>query len=167
MFRAMMIPLIGIGVNVRVAVDVDVPLGSTQRGRHFHQIDSMKCRDVSRTSIHDLPVAGTIQEGRYPELEIHSRGHKQIGVAENRHEAGLGLNEVGVLVSLRDRGDRALVADDLSRNGAIGRQARDDLGRRGGGDRGAAGQHRVRSNRPARMNSDVNVIVYSFKMVLS
>ena len=61
--------------------------------------------------------------------------------AENRHEAGLGLNEVGVLVSLRDRGDRALVADDLSRNGAIGREAGDDLGRRGGliaGQRGSA-----------------------------
>ena len=150
MFRAMMIPFTGSVWMCGLPSGVDVALGAAERGRHLQQVDAGVGGDVAGAALGDLPVAGAVEQRRHPELEVEAGGDEQVGVAQHGHEAGLGLDEVGILVALGDRGDGALVADDLAGDGAVGREAGDDLERRPpgrGGGRATVGKGRERAVR--------------------
>src|SRR5207244_474087 len=99
-------------------------------------------------AVDDPAIPGPVEQRRHPELEIHTRGDKQVRIAEHSDEAGLGLHEMWILVALRDRGDGALVAYDLPGDGAVSRKAGDNF-RRGRVERGrgAAGPRGSRVRR--------------------
>src|SRR5687768_14809432 len=88
--------------------------------------------DVTDAALAHPGISGFVEQCRYPQLEIQSRGDEQVRAAEQRHKARLGLHEMRILVAIGDRCDRAAVTDDLARNGGVGSERRDDLERLAG-----------------------------------
>lgn len=131
-----------VGVNVRIAVDVDVALGAIERRRYLEQRDAGIGRHVAGSAFRDLAVVGAVRERRHPALQVQPGGDEQVGVAEDGDEAGLRPHEVRVFVALGDRGHGAVIADDLPRDGAVGRQSGDHFHRGGPAVRCGRGQHR-------------------------
>src|SRR2546430_15854282 len=60
-----------------------------------------------------------VQRG-HPQLEVEPRRDEQIRLRQRRHEAGLGLHVVRVLIARRDRGDDATGAGDFARDRRLG-----------------------------------------------
>ena len=61
----------------------------------------------------DLGIAALRDQRRQPsDLQLQSDDHQQVGLAEIQQEAGLGLDEVGVLIALGDGIDSDVVAAD-------------------------------------------------------
>ena len=114
-------------MDVRIAVGVDIAFRAAERGRHLEQMNAGVGRDVTGPALGDLAVAGAVEQRRHPELQIETGGDEQIGVAQDRHEAGLGLHEMRIFVALGDGGDGAFVADDFPGDGSVRGKAGDDL----------------------------------------
>src|SRR6185295_640565 len=97
---------------------------------HVEQGDPGVCGDVAGSTLRDLGVAGLVEQGRDPQLEIEPGRDEQIRVCEQRHEAWLRLYVMRVLVANGDRVHLAAVAHNLASDGGVGRERRHDLDRR-------------------------------------
>jgi hypothetical protein len=83
-------------------------------------------RHVAGRAFHHLPVAGTVQQRRHPQLEIQASGDEQIGAPQLEREARFRSHEVRILARVRDARDRDLRAAQLLRDGRVHGQRRDD-----------------------------------------
>ena len=109
------------GPDVRVAEHVDVALGAREAGRHIEQVDTRVGGHIAGAAFGHLGVARLVEQRGHPQLEVEPRRDEQIRLRQRRHEAGLGLHVVRVLIARRDRGDDATVAGDFARDRRIGR----------------------------------------------
>ena len=88
-------------------------------GRDLEDLHGHRRVEVALAARLDLRVAAAGQQRRQPaDLELAADDDQQVGAAHRENEARLRINEVRILVALRERRDRHLVAADLARERA-------------------------------------------------
>jgi hypothetical protein len=117
----------GIRVNVRIPCGVNVSLCPAHCRGNFQEVDSGVRSHVTAAANGHVAIVGPVEQRRDPEFEVHAGGDEEVGIAQQRNETRLGLDEMRVLIPLRNGADRAPIADDLSGNGAVGRETGHDL----------------------------------------
>jgi hypothetical protein len=108
--------------------------------------------EVARRAGLNPGVAALGQQRRQPpDLQFTPHHHQQVGVVQLENEAGLGFDEVRILIAAGQRLDAHLVAADLAdQRGEIFSRG-DDLGRRRRGGR---------SHRPGQRREDQNQSIH-------
>ncbi len=139
--------VLGVEPVVRVAERVDVAHGARDGARGaLEDVAPGRGVEVARAARPDLVVAALVDQRRQvADLELEAGDDEEVRLRELEDERRLGLDEVRVLVALREREDLdAVAADGLGDRREV-LEARDDLHRREG-RRGGQGQKRGESD---------------------
>ena len=101
---------------MRIAGRVHVTHGARDLGgRYLQDADVLRGIEVTVGTRLDLRVAAAVEERRQPaDLQLAADRDIQVGAAHRQDEARLRLHEVRILIALRERGHRHLVATDLA-----------------------------------------------------
>ncbi len=96
--------------------------------RDLKDLRKLRSVQISRAGWLNTRVAGLRDQRRQPaDFQLQSDGDQQIGLAKQEQKAGLGFDEVRVLIAAGNRIDLHAVAADGLRERSQVRGGRDDL----------------------------------------
>src|SRR5262249_20047494 len=120
--------VIGIEPIMRIAKRVNVAFGARYLALgNLEDLGKLRCIEIAVTARLDSSIAALRDQRRQPaDFKIQANADQQIGVAQLEEKAGLGLNEVRILVAFGESFYINLIAADLAgKRGEVSQRGND------------------------------------------